>query len=151
SGATNSTYSFAALSGTNYYSLTLINSLGSASSSTGMVVGVPATFLATTNYDHFQITFRGYTNTESLPYFPVLVRLSTNIPGFTSSQLLSPATGADLRFVAENGRELPFQIDQWNPSGESEVWVQVPSLSSSNDFITACWGNLTDRMMPACN
>ncbi len=35
--------------------------------------------------------------------------------------------------------------------GESQVWVQVPFLSPTNDFITACWGNAGDCGMLACN
>src|SRR4029077_6186856 len=50
-----------------------------------------------------------------------------------------------------NGRELPFEIDQWNPAGESLVWVQVPSLTASTDYITALWGNTADSAMPPCN
>jgi hypothetical protein len=46
---------------------------------------------------------------------------------------------------------LPFQIDQWNPAGESQIWVQVPSITSTNDYITACWGNAADSAMPPCN
>ena len=46
---------------------------------------------------------------------------------------------------------MPFEIDQWNPAGESLVWVQVPSITSSNDYITAHWGNATDSAMPASN
>ncbi len=143
-GATNSAYSFEALAGTNYYQVVVSNGQGSAESSTGAVVGVAATFLNPVNYDRMKITFSGYTNTESLLDFPVLVRLSTNIPGFHYSQFASPGDGADLRFAAANGRELPYQIDTWNPAGESLCWVQVPSLTSSNDYITACWGNAED-------
>jgi hypothetical protein len=46
---------------------------------------------------------------------------------------------------------LPFQIDQWNPAGESQIWVQVPSITSTNDYITAYWGNTADSAMQPCN
>jgi hypothetical protein len=48
-GATNSAYSFAALTGTNYYAVTISNSQGSVNSSTGAVMGVAATFLDPVN------------------------------------------------------------------------------------------------------
>jgi hypothetical protein len=150
-GATNSGYSFSALAGTNYYRVTVSNSRGGVYSSIGEVVGVPGIFLNSSNYNSMQITFGGYTNTAGVTNFPVLVRLSTNIPGFAYSQFISPGTGADLRFTAENGRELPFQIDEWNPSGESQVWVQVPVISSTNDFITAYWGNAQDSAVQSWN
>lgn len=145
--ATNSSYSFAALTGTNSYQVMISNAQGSTNSSTATVVGVAATFLNPTNYHGMQITFTGYTNGATLQDFPVLVRLSTNIPGFSYSRFVSPGNGADLRFAAENGRELPFQIDQWNSNGQSQVWVQVPSITTTNDYITACWGNMMDSAM----
>ena len=150
-GATNSAYSFAALAGTNYYQATISNAQGAVNSSTGAVAGVVATFLNPSNYNGMQITFSGYTNAAALLDFPVLVRLSTNIPGFSYAQFASPGDGADLRFTGTNGTELPFQIEQWNPAGESLIWVQVPSLASTNDYITAYWGNAADSMMPPCN
>jgi hypothetical protein len=149
--ATNSVYAFTGLLGTNYYAVSISNSLGSANSSTGMVVGVAGTYLNSSNYFGTQITCSGYTNGESLLNFPVLVRLSTNVPGFSYAQFVSPGTGADLRFTTANGLELPFQIDQWNPSGESQVWVQMPSLATSNDCVVAHWGNALDSALMPCN
>jgi hypothetical protein len=143
-GATNSTWSFPALAGTNNYQLVVTNEDGSADSSLATVVGVPGTFLNPANYNRATITFSGYTNGETLLDFPVLVRLGSNIPGFSYSQFDSPGTGADLRFTAANGRELPYQIDTWNPSGESFVWVQVPEVATNTDYINACWGNPVD-------
>ena len=149
--ATNSAYSFAALAGTNFYKVTIKNNYGSANSSTGLVVGLAATFPNLSNYNGMPITFSGYTNGATLLDFPVLIRLSTNIPGFSYAQFIAPSNGADLRFTSEAGRQLFFQIDQWNPAGESQIWVQVPSLSSSNDYITACWGNAADSALLPCN
>lgn len=143
-GATNATYSFAALAGTNGYQVLVSNGQGSAESSTGTVEGVAGTFLNPANYNRMKITFSGYTNAETLLDFPVLVQLGTNIPGFSYAQFASPGNGADLRFTAANGRELPFEIDTWNPAGESLIWVQVPSISGSNDAITVNWGNAAD-------
>lgn len=141
SGATNASYSFGALAGTNYYSVTLSNSLGSVNSSTAEVVGVTGTFLSdTNNYYGTQITFNGDTNGGSLQDFPVLVRLSTNVPGFSYAQFVAPGNGADLRFTDASGtRMIPFEIDEWNTGGVSTVWVQVPVLST-NASIWAYWG-----------
>jgi hypothetical protein len=151
-GATNAAYSFSALTGTNFYEVNITNSQGSVNSSTGEVVAVAGTFLdASNNYYGTRITFAGYTNAGSVQDFPVLVRLGTNIPGFSYAQFVSPGNGADLRFTSETGRELYFQIDQWNPAGESLVWVQVPSITTSNDYITACWGNPADSAMQPGN
>ena len=97
------------------------------------------------------IIFSGYTNSVGVTNFPVLVRLSTNLPGFTYTQFVSPGDGADLRFASPSGRQLPFQIEQWNPAGESQIWVQVPSITSPTDYITAYWGNAANSAMPPSN
>jgi hypothetical protein len=137
----------------NSYYATVANSYGSTTSAPAMltVLGVPIVLADPSNYSRMQITFCGYTNGVSLTNFPVLGRLSTNIPGFSYAQFASPGDGADLRFASTNGTELPFQIDQWNPAGESQIWVQVPSLTSTNDCITAYWGNAADSAMQPCN
>jgi hypothetical protein len=43
---------------------------------------------------------------------------------------------------------LPFEIEQWNRSGTSYVWVRVPQLSQTN-FIWAYWGNPDVTAFPA--
>jgi hypothetical protein len=88
-----------------------------------------------------KIFFSGYNGGGTLTNFPVLVTLSTNLPGFSYAQFASPV-GADLRFTDASGVLLiPHEIDEWNPNGTSLVWVNVPSIASTNDFIWAWWGN----------
>lgn len=88
-----------------------------------------------------KITFSGYTQGAALTNFPVLLRLSTNISGFSYSQFASPI-GADLQFTyGTNLQALPYEIEQWNPAGESIVWVQVPLIKGPSDYIRAYWGN----------
>ena len=155
-GATNTTYSFAALPGSNnyYLSVTNIYSAGTPTvSSTATVVGMPVVTLNPTNYtDNMKITFAGYNRTETLSDFPVLVEFSTALSGFNYGHFASP-TGGDLRFTDSGGtRVLPYEIDQWNPNGVSTVWVQVPTLSSTNNFIWAYWGNSTNTTpLPGTN
>jgi len=62
--------------------------------------------------------------------FPLLVRLD---PGrFPYSQ--AATDGADLRFVADDGSTvLPHEIESWNPSGVSLVWVRIPSIDPTVD------------------
>ncbi|HXI72393.1 MAG TPA: DUF2341 domain-containing protein [Verrucomicrobiae bacterium] len=96
-----------------------------------------------------KLSFAGYNRGESLQNFPVLVNLGTNLPGFSYHQFASPA-GGDLRFSDSGGQLLiPHEIDEWNTNGTSSVWVSVPSLSSSNDFIWAYWGNPAATNPPA--
>ncbi len=144
--ATNSTYTFPALLGTNTYYVSITNAdsysqLGGPTySSTGTVAGVSVPTLNPANYTYnTKITFSGYTHAETLRDFPVLVQLGTNISGFSYSQLAPD--GGDLRFTDASGtREIPHEIDEWNPGGTSTVWVQVPQLSATN-FIRMYWGN----------
>jgi hypothetical protein len=156
SGATNASYSFAALAGTNTYFCTVSNAFsysegsGPVHSSTATVAGEAVSMLTPANYNSkLKIAFTGYNRSETLSYFPVLVRLSTNLMGFSYAGFAS-ATGNDLRFADSSGtRELPYEVDQWDDSnGVSSIWVQVPQLSSTN-FIWAYWGNTTNTTAPA--
>ena len=96
-----------------------------------------------------KFTVAGYTNANgtarstALSGFPVLVRLQANAPvGFSYADLLYPSTGADLCFVDMAGNGLPFEIDTWNASGESLVWVRLPSMTNGTEFVM-CWGGGT--------
>lgn len=92
-----------------------------------------------------QITFSGYSKTETLTDFPVLVNIGTNISGFSWSQFAN-TNGYELRFADANGNELSYERDNrtnanWiNADGVGQVWVKVPQLNSST-VITAYWGN----------
>src|SRR5262249_22646518 len=98
--------------------------------------------------DKVKITFSGYNRTETLHDFPVLVKLSTSLTGFNYAHFAS-GSGGDLRFTDATGtRVIPSEIDEWNPGGVSTVWVQVPALSGSSDYIWAYWGNPADTNLP---
>lgn len=87
-----------------------------------------------------KVTFN-YQEYEPLNNFPVLVILKPSLPGFSYSQFAS-ANGSDLRFADENGNEIPYEIEKWNPSGESLIWVQVPKLignRSGSNYVDGQW------------
>ena len=84
------------------------------------------------------ISFPGYAGASALSGFPVLVKLSTAITGFSYADF-ERAGGDDLRFTDSNGNLIPHEIDTWNPNGVSTVWVKVPSLTSATT-ITAHYG-----------
>jgi autotransporter-associated beta strand protein len=95
-----------------------------------------------------RITLPGYTRSETLTNIPLLVTLSTNIPGFSYAQFASP-TGADLRFGDDVGaRVLNHEIETWNTNGASQVWVQVPRLTNGA-AIAMFWGNPAATTPPA--
>ena len=112
--------------------------------------------------DWVDIKPTGYTGTGTAPTdFPVLVRLKEpvrdstgaivgGIPGFRYADVRQ--NGLELRFVSVSNiaasavapidkdnpyaRDtlLPFEIDTWNPKGESLVWVRVPQLLRTKAF-----------------
>lgn len=87
-----------------------------------------------------QITFAGYEDSwnQTLTDFPVLVVLPDE---FDYSDFTDSVDGADLRFANAAGVELPYEIEEWNTSGESSIWVRVDTISGSSDYIYMYWNN----------
>ena len=72
--------------------------------------------------------------------FPLLVRLE-NIPGFNYADVLSG--GADLRFAnADETVALDYEVEQFSEADGSYIWVHVPRIAGTNDFIHAYWGKV---------
>ena len=67
--------------------------------------------------------------------FPVLVRLPAEV-----SALLQSADGTDLFFEDENGTVLPFEVETFDASDTTFVWVKVPSLSSATQLTVSFGG-----------
>jgi hypothetical protein len=84
---------------------------------------------------------------STLVDFPIQVEIDSA----TATQMM--ANGQDLRFVDADGGLLAHEIDEWNPSGTSYVWVKVPQIdgNSSTDSIWMYYGNATatDAQDPA--
>ena len=94
------------------------------------------------------ITFPGYTKAERLANFPVLVKLEERLDGFHYGDFAS-ASGDDLRFAAADGTTtLAYEIEKWDPSGTSLVWVQVREFSAGT-HIWVYWGNAGEATAPA--
>lgn len=65
--------------------------------------------------------------------FPLPVRLSpTLIEGFDYGDFLQ--SGNDMIIVDGDGNELDYEIETWNPDGESLVWVGTKTLSAGNTY-----------------
>lgn len=94
-----------------------------------------------------------FTNTAGAPVsgqplvtdFPALVRLSKENFPFSTADV-----GSDLRFVDENGTNLAYEIEDWNPSTRlAAIWVRLPLLDphapivegEQRNPITMYWGN----------
>jgi hypothetical protein len=56
-----------------------------------------------------------------------MIKLNASaIPGFAYYQFLSGNN--DIRFAADDGSLLSHEIDTWNTSSDSFIWVRVPVL-----------------------
>jgi hypothetical protein len=96
-----------------------------------------------------KIFFPGYNRPETLTNFPALVLLNESLPSFKYSRFAS-TNGWDLRFVNSNATVLlNYEVERWSTNGTSLVWVQLPTLAGSNDYIWACWGNRAMAGAPA--
>ena len=72
----------------------------------------------------------------ALANFPVLVRLAEGAPtGFSYADC---PTASCIWFTDENDDAIPCDVDTWDTTGESLVWVSVPSLSDAAK-ITMHW------------
>ena len=90
-----------------------------------------------------RLTFNNIGQTENLTDFPVLVTLSSGIGG-NIDYGKTQNNGQDIRFIDGNtGAQLEYEIETWNESGDSLVWVKVPQIdgTSITDFIWLYYNN----------
>ncbi|WP_461521653.1 DUF2341 domain-containing protein, partial [Porticoccus sp.] len=86
------------------------------------------------------LSFDNLDQTEDLANFPVLVKLDATRIDYTKTS----DAGEDLRFVDADGNLLAHQVEQWDESGTSYVWVKVAQVdgASGSDFIHMYYGNV---------
>ena len=86
-----------------------------------------------------QITFQNSARSGSLTDFPVLICLTSSEVDYSKTQ----NSGQDLRFVDSNDSTLlDHEIEYWNESGTSYVWVKIPQLDATDtDFIYMYYDN----------
>lgn len=85
------------------------------------------------------LVFQNSESTVDLIDFPVLVSLDATRIAY--GDVTNAAT--DLRFHDPvTDLDLPFDVDTWNPRGESAVWVRIPRLhaASTTDSILMFYG-----------
>jgi|GEM_PF-1561034 len=75
-----------------------------------------------------QLTFRDGIVTNRLTDVPVLVRLTPERVDYAQFAV----AGADLRFTDSVGEPLDYEIEAWNPAGDSFVWVRLPEVGATN-------------------
>ena len=85
------------------------------------------------------LSFDNLAQVGDLSEFPVLVKLDSTRINYEQTK----ANGVDLRFVDGDGNLLDHEVEQWDDSGTSYVWVKVPVVDggSDTDFIWMYYGN----------
>lgn len=59
---------------------------------------------------------------------PVLVKLNTSRLSYADAKSL----GEDIRLIASDDvTTLSYEIEKWNPAGESLIWVKIPTITAS--------------------
>ncbi len=87
-----------------------------------------------------KLVFDNADQSSNLQNFPVLVKLDSDRIDYSSVQ----DDYDDLRFIDSNdSTELDYEVEVWNESGNSYVWVEVPQINSSSttDYIYMYYGN----------
>ena len=112
------------------YELTVVNNATPALSAS-----LRGTFTTEPRFEfRRRVTFTiGHEGADALAGIPVLVKLSRNSPvGFRYADCA--ADGGDIRFTDADGKQIPFEIDTWDPKGESMVWVKPATIAKGTTF-----------------
>ncbi|MBT7701860.1 MAG: DUF2341 domain-containing protein, partial [Verrucomicrobia bacterium] len=88
---------------------------------------------------HLRIHVRDIGLATPLTNVPVLVTLNAERIDYAQTM----AAGEDLRFSDPTGALLPYEIQTWDSSGSSLVWVLIPEIpaSGSSSHLMMHWGN----------
>ena len=88
----------------------------------------------------------GYKGTTTLENFQALVKLPGGVSGFSYADLSDSSTGSDIWFSDTSGNVIPHEIDTWNTSGDSFVWVRIPKIVPVEDgkgtIVLMHWGKM---------
>lgn len=78
------------------------------------------------------ITLNNLDQSTTHTNMPVLVKLNSGRINYADTL----AGGADIRFTLSNHTTtLKYEIESWNSSGDSFIWVKIPSIAASSNMI----------------
>ncbi|MBQ6103484.1 MAG: DUF2341 domain-containing protein, partial [Kiritimatiellae bacterium] len=100
--------------------------------------GTNAVWVANDFERYLPFTVTGYTGTETLTNFPVLVEVRAKDTNGFSYDDFYHYDGSDIVFVDEKGHIIPHEIDTWNKGGMSLFWVRLPEMVNGTTF-TMCY------------
>lgn len=99
---------------------------GAGAGGAGAGGGAPGDWWDETYRSRVKISFKNQ-GREQLTDFPVLIRLDSARINHGEPQ----DDGDDLRFIdADQQTELPYEIERWDPGGDSFAWVRVPAIDA---------------------
>lgn len=81
----------------------------------------------------YKISVTNLAEGVTLKDFPLCVRVTASME--------PPASHSTLRFVDDDGRPLAHEVESWDASGESIVWVRVPEMRKGTK-VKMFWGDL---------
>ena len=89
--------------------------------------------------ERVKLTVDNSAQSEALLDFTALVKLNSSRITYASAQ---PA-GQDIRFIDSSRSGLNHEKEVWNASGDSSIWVMLPTISAGSDtgFIWMYYGN----------
>ena len=102
----------------------------------------PMVAFADTKGYSVEVTFDNFSGRGTLTNFPTLVKFTTSSTNHYGG-FLDTTNGYDLRFWdagAFSGNELNYEIETFDSSGNSDLWVQIPQFTH-NTSVYATWGN----------
>lgn len=113
--------------------LTFTDNAGTLTADTAPVTFVSAlTWWNTAFYKRIPLTLDNLDQAVAHTNIQVLVRLNSSRINYADTL----AGGADIRFTLDDhSTVLSYDIESWNSSGESLIWVRIPSLSASSQRI----------------
>lgn len=78
-------------------------------------------------------------SSETLTNFPALVKLDSTKIDYSKIN----DDGSDIRFTDSDGNDIPYEIETWNESGTSIIWVSVPEIEADSDstYVYMYYGN----------
>ena len=104
---------------------------------------------------HATLSCSGYAGTTTLTNFQALVKLTEGVGGFSYSDCAAN-DGSDLWFTDASGTTVyPHEVDTWNTSGESFVWVRLPEVLPTGGGLRTTfamhWGDLAAKQTTSVN
>ncbi len=76
-----------------------------------------------------KVMFNNAASATNLTDFPVAITLNSSNIDYSKTK----NAGEDIRFTDSNGTALNYEIETWNESGDSVVWVKVPQIDASSN------------------